>query len=47
MFFVHAHRAAAAGDDKALHAVAELAAAFAPSKERQLETTAQGRAFVG
>ena len=26
--------------------VAELAAAFAPSKERHLETTAQGRAFV-
>ena len=27
-------------------AKAELAAAFAPSKERHLETTAQGRAFV-
>ena len=26
--------------------VAELAAAFAPSKERHLETTAQGRAFI-
>ena len=26
--------------------MAELAAAFAPSKERHLETTAQGRAFV-
>jgi urease accessory protein len=46
VFFVHGHRAAAAGDDAALHAVAELAAAFAPSKERYLETTAQGRAFV-
>jgi urease accessory protein len=46
VFLVHAHRAAAAGDDKALRAVAELAAAFAPSKERYLETTAQGRAFV-
>ena len=34
------------GDDTALRAVAELAAAFAPSKERQLETTAQGRAFL-
>ncbi len=45
MFFVHAHRAAAAEDDAALHAVAELAAAFAPSKERHLETTAQGCAF--
>ena len=46
MFFAHAHRAVAAGDDKALRDVAELAAAFAPSKERHLETTAQGRAFV-
>jgi urease accessory protein len=46
VFFVHAHRAIAASDDKALRAVAELAAAFAPSKERHLETTAQGRAFV-
>ena len=35
-----------ADDDKALREVAELAAAFAPSKERHLETTAQGRAFV-
>jgi urease accessory protein len=46
VFFVHAHRAAEAGDDKALRDVAELSAAFAPSKERHLETTAQGRAFV-
>jgi urease accessory protein len=46
VFLVHAHRAAAADDGKALRAVAELAAAFAPSKERHLETTAQGRAFV-
>jgi urease accessory protein len=46
VFFVHAHRAIAAGDDAALRAVAELAAAFAPSKERHLETTAQGRAFI-
>jgi urease accessory protein len=46
VFFVHAHRAAAACDDAALVAVAELAAAFAPSKERHLETTAQGRAFL-
>ena len=44
VFFVHAHRAVA--DDKGLHAVAELAAAFAPSKERHLETTAQGNAFI-
>jgi urease accessory protein len=46
VFFVHAHRAVAANDDKALRTVAELAAAFAPSKERHLETTAQGNAFV-
>ena len=46
VFFVHAHRATAAADDAAMHAVAELAAALAPSKERFLETTAQGRAFL-
>jgi urease accessory protein len=43
--FAHAHRAAAAGHDTALAAVAELAAALAGSKERFLETTAQGQAF--
>jgi urease accessory protein len=46
VFFVHAHRAIATEDDAALRDVAELAAAFAPSKERHLETTAQGRAFI-
>ncbi|MPZ55769.1 MAG: urease accessory protein UreF [Rhizobiales bacterium] len=46
VLFVHAHRAIAAADDRALAAVAELAAAFVPSRERHLETTAQGRAFV-
>jgi urease accessory protein len=46
MFFVHAHRAIEQGDDNALAAVAELAVAFAPSKERHLETTAQGGAFL-
>ena len=46
VFFTHAHRAAAERDDKALRAVAELAAAFAPSRERHLETTAQGCAFL-
>ena len=46
VFFVHAHRAAISNDDTALRAVAELAAAFSPSKERHLETTAQGRAFL-
>lgn len=46
ILFAHAHRAAANEDDKALHDIAELAAAFAPSRERHLETTAQGNAFV-
>ena len=46
VFFVHAHQAAGGDDDAALRAVAEFAAAFAPSKERFLETTAQGRAFL-
>jgi urease accessory protein len=46
VLFVHAHRAAAASDDKSLREVAELAAAFIASRERHLETTAQGRAFV-
>jgi urease accessory protein len=43
--FAHAHRAAIARDDTALAAVAELAAALAGSKERFLETAAQGQAF--
>jgi urease accessory protein len=46
VFFVHAHRAVASGDAASLADVAELAAAFAPSRERHLETTAQGAAFV-
>jgi urease accessory protein len=46
VFFVHAHRAIGRGDDTALAAVAQLAVAFAPSKERHLETTAQGGAFL-
>ena len=46
VLFAHAHRAAEPAADKALHDIAELAAAFAPSKERHLETTAQGNAFV-
>jgi urease accessory protein len=44
--FAHAHRAADTGDDTALAAMAELAAAFVGSKERFLETTAQGQAFL-
>jgi urease accessory protein len=46
VFFVHAHHAISADDDAALRAVAELAAAFVPSRERYLETTQQGRAFL-
>ena len=46
VFLAHAHRAVEADDDRALRDVAELAAAFVPSRERQLETTAQGRAFI-
>jgi urease accessory protein len=46
VLFAEAHRSLADPDDGALVAVAELAAALAPSKERFLETTAQGQAFV-
>lgn len=46
VFLAHAHRAAADGNEATLRDVAELAAAFVPSRERQLETTAQGRAFI-
>jgi urease accessory protein len=46
VFFVQARRASSGGDDALLRVVAELAAAFAASKERHLETTAQGRAFI-
>jgi urease accessory protein len=46
VFLAQAHRAVAADDDRALREVAELAAAFVPSRERQLETTSQGRAFI-
>jgi len=46
VFLAHAHRAASLRDDAGLRHCAELAAAFAPSRERQLETSAQGRAFI-
>jgi urease accessory protein len=45
VFLAQAHRAASA-DDAALREVAGLAAAFAPSRERHLETASQGRAFI-
>jgi urease accessory protein len=41
-----AHRAATGGTDAALVEVAELAAALVPTRERHLETTTLGRAFV-
>ena len=44
VLFAHAHRGV--HDDAALRDIAELAAALAPSRERHLETTAQGNAFV-
>jgi urease accessory protein len=46
VLFAHAHRAAAVADDAMLKSVAELAAAFVTSKERLLETSAQGAAFL-
>ena len=46
VFLAHAHRAALLHDEVALRDVAELASAFVTSRERQLETSAQGRAFV-
>jgi urease accessory protein len=45
VLLLHAHRAIVGNDDAALAAAAELGAAFAASRERFLETTAQGRAF--
>jgi urease accessory protein len=46
VFLAHAHRAASSRDSARLRDIAELAAAFVPSRERQLETSAQGRAFI-
>ena len=51
VFLAHAHRAAGSRDQGipgniALRDIAELASAFVPSRERQLETSAQGRAFI-
>lgn len=46
VLFVHAHDAIARDDDDLLRRTAEFAAALVPSKERFLETTAQGRAFL-
>jgi urease accessory protein len=46
VFLAQAHRAAELGDNASLRDIVELAAAFVPSRERQLETSAQGRAFI-
>ena len=46
IFLAEAWRAVAAGEERLLAEAAELAAAFAPSAERRLETLAQGAAFV-
>jgi len=46
VFVVQTHRAVSSHDDASLRDIAELAAAFVPSRERQLETTTQGRAFI-
>jgi urease accessory protein len=46
VFLAHAYRAAASRDEAAMRQIAELGAAFVPSRERQLETSAQGRAFA-
>jgi urease accessory protein len=46
VFLAQAHCAAVSTNDAMLREVAELAAAFAPSRERHLETSAQGRAFI-
>jgi urease accessory protein len=46
VFFAQAYRASKAGDSTALAATVELAAALTPSRERFLETTTQGRAFL-
>jgi urease accessory protein len=46
VFLVQTHRAASCRDDARLREIAELAVAFVPSRERHLETSTQGRAFI-
>ena len=46
VLLAHAWRAVAAGCDADFAEVAELGAAFAPSRERQMETLNQGDAFL-
>jgi urease accessory protein len=46
VLLAHAYRAASLPGHAGLREIAELAAAFVPSRERQLETSTQGRAFI-
>lgn len=46
ILLAHAWRAVEAGDDEGLVGVAELAAALQPTRERRLESLAQGEAFL-
>ena len=46
IFLAQTHRAASSGDHASLAEIVELASAFVTSRERHLETTAQGRAFM-
>jgi urease accessory protein len=46
IFFSQIHRAVGRDDAAAIVRIAELAAAFAPTRERHLETTTLGRAFI-
>jgi urease accessory protein len=46
IFLAESWRAVCASDERRLAEVVELAAAFAPSAERRLETLAQGAAFL-
>jgi len=46
VFLAHAHRHAVAFDVVKLNEIVEFSSAFVPSRERQLETISQGRAFM-
>jgi urease accessory protein len=46
VIFAHSYRACDTGNEAVLSEINDLAAALAPSRERYIETTAQGRAFV-
>ncbi len=46
VLFAEAHRAAEAGDVERLRAIAEIGEALAASRERHLESMAEGRAFL-